>query len=226
MDLILSSGFLGFARHLGAIDALLGNGVSIDAVVGTSSGALVGALFQAGVPLDEMGQLLAARPPIRYMRPHARPWEGLCSLNTLIPWLRRLLPVTFEALSRPFAVGVRDESGDHHLLHRGDLVAAVMASMAIPYVFPPVLCDGRRYADGGVADRTGVVAWRQWRPERHAVVHIIDRSRGRDVAFDAAHTTLVRTPRSRAKFWSLGDFEAQRSEAKQLVEQQLANASA
>ncbi len=221
MDLILSSGFLAFARHVGAIEAFLSKGVQPEALVGTSSGALVGALFQSGLAPAEVGKLLSERSPLRYMRPHPRPWRGLFSLEPLVPLLRRNLPRTFEELPKPFAVGVRGAEGGHRLICQGDLVSAVMASIAIPHVFPAVLLDGHPYSDGGVVDRTGVDAWRRWRPNCRAIVHVVDRSRGRDVTFDTTNTTLVRTPRSHAKFWSLGDFAAQQLEAKRLVEHQL-----
>lgn len=221
MDLILSSGFLAFARHVGALEAFLSRGAQPEALVGTSSGALVGALFMAGLAPAEVGKLLSDSPPLRYMRAHSRPWRGLFSLAPLVSLLRRKLPRTFEELPRPFAVGVCGVQGGHRLIYQGELVSAVMASIAIPRVFPPVLLDGHPYSDGGVVDRTGVDAWRRWRPNRRAIVHVVDRSRGRDVAFDTTNTTLVRTPRSGAKFWSLGDFAAQQLEAKRLVEHQL-----
>jgi len=222
MDLILSSGFLAFARHLGAIEAILQAGVHVDALVGTSSGALVGALYQAGLSTDTIARLLSERPPVYFMRPHARPWQGLFSLHPLVRLLDRHLPRTFEQLSRPLALGVCDERGKHRLIHSGDLVPALLASMAIPRVFPPVSLQGIKYADGGVVDRTGTGAWRVWRPDTDAIVHVVDRTRGREIAFGTSRITLVRTPRSHAKFWSLGDFRAQQLEARRLVETQLA----
>jgi predicted acylesterase/phospholipase RssA len=221
MDLILSSGFLAFARHLGAIEGVLGCGVTIDALVGTSSGALVGAFVQAGLQPREVARLLTEKSPLSYLRPHARPWQGLCSLSQLRSVLGSYLPKTFEDLRRPFAVGVRDELGQHSLLYSGDLVTAVLASIAIPRVFPSVERNGKRYSDGGMADRTGVDAWRVWRPNAEAIVHIVDRTHGKDVASRARGTSVVRTPRSHASFWSLGDFAAQQAQAREIVRRQL-----
>jgi hypothetical protein len=76
----------------------------------------------------------------------------------------------------------------------------------------------RHYVDGGVADRAGVHAWRRWRPGREAIVHMVARSRGRHVPFDAVGTLVIRTPRSGAQFWSLGDFSAQQREARELAD--------
>ncbi|HEY5962294.1 MAG TPA: patatin-like phospholipase family protein [Polyangiaceae bacterium] len=222
MDLILSSGFLAFARHLGVLHAIERRGVPFQALVGTSSGALVGALVQAGHSLDRIGALLSENAPLHYMRPHAKPWQGVCTMRPLARILRTLLPRTFEELPKPLALGVRDEAGQHRLLFEGDLLSAVMASIAIPYVFPAILRDGHRYVDGGVTDRTGIAAWQAWRPRQSAIVHVVERSRGKDVPFDVANTFVVRTPRSHARFWSLGAFATQTAEARALAEAQLA----
>lgn len=224
MDLILSSGYLAFARHLGVLEALEQRRLQPEAVVGTSSGALVGALFQSGMPVAQIAQFLSARPPLWSMRLHSKPWEGLFSTRQMAALLQQHLPRTFEELKRPLAVGVCDEFGAHRLLHQGDLITAVLASAAIPRLFPAIPRDGRRYVDGGAADRTAVAAWRHWRPDRQAIVHLVARSRGRDVPFDETGTRVVRTPRSQASFWSLGAFAQEQSEARSLATSTLVEA--
>ena len=47
-DLVLSSGFLAFARHVGVLRAVERSGQDVTGVCRTSSGALVGALWAAG----------------------------------------------------------------------------------------------------------------------------------------------------------------------------------
>jgi NTE family protein len=47
-------------------------------------------------------------------------------------------------------------SGRETLLSSGPVVDAVMASAAIPGVFPPVRIDGRELVDGGVANNTPI----------------------------------------------------------------------
>src|SRR5207244_11934163 len=46
--------------------------------------------------------------------------------------------------------------GDERLLDSGPATPALMASAAIPAIYPPVTIDGRLYVDGGVADNTPI----------------------------------------------------------------------
>ena len=221
MDLILSSGFLGFARHLGVLDAVSERGLAIDAVVGTSSGALVGALWTSGLSLDEIADELSKNSPLRNLQLSWTPWRGLFSLNRVQGILRRYLPRTFAALPRPFAVGVCDERRGHCLLTKGPLVEAVVASVAIPRVFARVRVEQAYYCDGGTVDRLAVNAWRAWRPHRTALLHEIERTLGVSVPYDPTGVVQLQTPRSGAKLWDLGDVDAQRREAREIVSRRL-----
>lgn len=223
MDLLLSSGFLAFARHAGVLSAVDEAALPVDAVVGTSSGAMVGALWAAGHTPEVIMAELAARRPLARLRPSATPWRGALALDGVVEHLARLLPPTFAGLRLPLAVGVVDARGQHRLITEGPLPEAVVASCAMPFVFTPVPVDGVPYADGGAADRLGLAAWRVWRgPSRRALAHHVRRTRGVDVAADLDGVTVVQTPRSGASFWSLGDWPAQVAEAKGLTRAVLA----
>lgn len=213
-DLLLSSGFLAFARHVGVLQAVERAGLGVDAVVGTSSGALVGALWCAGIDADRLELLLQAKPPWALLRPNPLPWQGLLSMRGLMAFLAPHLPATFDDLPRPLAVGVVRRGGGHELLRRGPLLPAVVASCAMPYVFAPVRVESARFADGGAADRLGLAAWRTWRPGRRALAHLVERTAGVDVAGDGQGVVVVKTARSGANFFSLGDFAGQVVEAR------------
>lgn len=217
-DLLLSSGFLAFARHCGVLQAIEASELEIDAVVGTSSGALIGALWAAGMSASEIERELLTTQPHQLMRPHLALWRGLFSLRALVAWLEARLPPTFDALPRPFAVGVVGPEGQGTLLSDGPLAHAVAASCAIPWVFTPVVIDGTSWQDGGVVDRLMVQPWRTWRGDRPALVHLVAPSRGPETTDDLSGLAVVRTPRSGASFLSLGDVAGQVSEARQLAE--------
>ncbi len=225
-DLLLSSGFLAFARHCGVLQAIEAAELDVDAVVGTSSGALIGSLWAAGVPAAEIERDLLTTRPHQLMRPHAALWKGLFSLRALIAWLEARLPPTFAELPRPFAVGVVGPDGQGTLLSEGPLAPAVAASCAIPWVFAPVVIEGTTWQDGGVVDRLMVQPWRAWRGDRPALAHVVAPSRGPETTDDLSDMAVVRTPRSGASFLSLGDVAAQVSEARRLASEVLASKAA
>lgn len=214
MDLVLSSGFLAFARHVGVLAAFEELDLRPEAICGTSSGALVGALWAAGHRAEEIGQVVSERAPITGLRLRPTPWSGLFSLAPLVTRLESLLPATIEALPLPLAVGVMGSGRRHQLLTSGPLAQAVAASCAMPHVFAPISVAGELYQDGGAVDRLALGAWRTWRGERSAVVHWVERTAGVEVGADLTGLQLIRTPRSGAKLWHLGDFWGQVEEAK------------
>ena len=232
-DLILSSGFLCFSSHAGFLTALEDRNLRADAIVGTSSGALAGALFAAGYGAAEIAHLLSMQRPIALVRP-GLPWQGLASTRKLEARMRELLPATFEELPRPLAVGVYDAVAAHGrpraplLLTSGDLPRAVAASCAVPGLFAPVRIGASRFADGGATDRTAAAAWRRWRPGRRALVNLVtdlpEPALGpRDgVAAGDADVAVLRTPRARAGLLSLGDFAGERRRAREAAALQLA----
>lgn len=75
------------------------------------------------------------------------------------------------------------------------------------------------YADGGAVDRTAYRGWRAWRPGRESLVHLVSNKRygeygprdGLGTASDPLPNVVgvARTPRARANFFSLRDFDAQ-----------------
>jgi len=214
-DLVLSSGFLAFARHAGVLRAVERSGSTITGVCGTSSGALVGALWAAGVTADGALERIVAQQPFALMRWNWKIWQGLYSLDAVIAQLSEWLPERIEDLPIPFGVGVMDQHGRARVLSSGPLPQAVAASCAIPWIFMPVDVGGEVFQDGGAVDRTGLTAWRALRGPQPTVLHLVDRTGGAETDLDAinAEVKIIKTPRSGAKFWNLGDVARQAQEA-------------
>jgi NTE family protein len=208
-DVVLSSGFLAFAAHCGFLAALEDARVPVDGVCGTSSGALCGALWLAGMPAAEILRVTTARAPLSWVRWHHRPWAGIFRLDPMLEELGRHLPATFAELRAPLAVGVV-HAGAHLLLDAGALVPAVAGSCAVPTLFAPVSSHGRVLVDGAARDRFGWAAWRGLRGDRETLVHAIDSTSDRfggglagEPAFGGA--VVVRSPRSGGTLWRLPD---------------------
>ena len=214
-DLVLSSGFLAFARHLGFLQAVEQRGIAISGLCGTSSGALIGAMWSGGMSIAEIKAELTSQKPYSLLAWNWKVWQGLFSMDKLIQRLEQYLPSSFEALPHAFGVGVCTMDRQAQIVCQGSLVHAVAASCAMPYVFAPVMIDGTPFCDGGTVDRIQLTGWRKLRSNREFLVHVVNRSHGAAVEAGLEGTVVVRTPRSGASFFGLGDFAAQQEEARQ-----------
>ncbi|MEV4537754.1 patatin-like phospholipase family protein [Asanoa sp. NPDC049518] len=158
-------GVLG-AAHVGVGHALEQRGFIPDLIVGTSVGALTGAIAAAhpdsAAPwLEQVWTRLRRREvfPFGYPPSRASVFADR-GLRRLIA--RAALPSRIERLKVPFtAVAMDLVTGEQALLDHGDLESALLASTAIPGVLPPVTRDGRILVDGGVTAYVPVRAARQ-----------------------------------------------------------------
>lgn len=168
---VLGGGAARGAAQVGVLRALLEAGTPPpDRILGVSVGALNGVVLAchptlAGVHMLEAtwGSRLAAdvfrARPVESLLTRLSGTGGLSllppsALSRLLLRQLNLLGVgRFEDLSVPLQVVVTSlGDGRAHLLERGELYPALVASTAIPGVFPGVEVDGERYYDGGVAD--------------------------------------------------------------------------
>ncbi|CAG2147852.1 patatin-like phospholipase family protein [Cupriavidus plantarum] len=157
------------AIEVGMLRELVGWGVKPDMVVGASAGAINGAYFACHPHAEGTAKLEGLWRSIR--RAEVLPWSWRSMFGMLggkrghlveSLGLQRLLSRHFgdsrvEHASLPLHVVATDmHSGDEVVLSSGSIVDAVLASAAIPGVFPPVNVDGRALIDGGVANNTPV----------------------------------------------------------------------
>jgi len=172
---VLGSGGVRSIAALGLADVLQREGLVPDLIVGCSAGALFGALVAAGHRCDDAVHLAATlwSPDVtRKRRWNAVPrmlLPALCrfdadfSLRDDSPIVARLTQVFGTARIEDLGVSLRivaadAASGDAVVLTRGNLVQALRASIALPFMFAPVQIDGRRLIDGFVADPLPVSA--------------------------------------------------------------------
>ena len=159
---VFSGGGVKSLAQVGAWKALQEKGLTPTHIVGTSMGAVVGAALAAGLSGDEF---LARFKKLT--RAEAAPTDllafvkGIFASSLLKPgvWeqtLARIVPVSkFSDFMIPLTVCATDlDSGDLVLFgERGreaPVNLALAASCALPLYYPPVVIDGRRYADGGL----------------------------------------------------------------------------
>ncbi len=151
------------AVQVGMLEALTERRVTPDLVIGTSVGSLNGAVVAlnptsaanrlshawARVTRHQVfpGGLLAQAWTLQRSKTHVFPNSGLAQVVT--DFLGAT--TTFDDLDLPFAAVTTDVStATPYVIHGGSLLPALLASAAIPGIFPPVDHDGRRLYDGGV----------------------------------------------------------------------------
>lgn len=217
VDLVLSSGFLAFAEHTGFLAGVEEAGLEVQGLCGTSSGALVGALWLSGMTARQVLEETTRTVPLGQLSLNLRVWEGLFTMGAVVEQLRQHLPPRFRDLELPLGVGLTSPLGDPVLMTRGPLPEAVAASCAVPTVSTPVVIGGIPYSDGGSADRLFLDPWREYRPCDHYLVHLVERSLGKPGEPDLSQVTVVRSPRSGAQLWHLGDVAARFERSRQLT---------
>lgn len=154
IGLALGSGAARGWAHVGVIRGLLASGIVPEIVVGSSSGALVGAMYAAGRldAFEAWGRALDWRQVFGYFDLTFR--GGVIKARRLLDELAEKLPVrSIEELPRPFACVATDlASGREVWLRSGPLLDAIRASVAVPGLVTPVQIDERWLIDGGVAN--------------------------------------------------------------------------
>lgn len=154
IGLALGSGAARGLAHIGVLKVLEESDIPIGCIAGTSIGAFIGALYAAGVPVQQMEKTLCDldwRALTRLLSP-TLPTSGLLDGGKVAKFMAELLPVqTFEELAIPLAVTATDiESGEALVIHQGSLLKGLHAATAFPGIFTPVPWNGRFLVDGGL----------------------------------------------------------------------------
>lgn len=156
-------GHLG-AHEVGMLQALLERGIAPSLIVGTSVGAINGAVAAvdpSGGTVSRLaevwsqiersgvfdGSILSRLTTLARTRTHLHGNESLRSL------LAAALPERIEDLAVPFqCVAASIERASEHWFTSGPLVDAVMASAAVPGILPAVELGGEHFLDGGIVN--------------------------------------------------------------------------
>lgn len=161
---VLGGGGVHGAVQVGMLRALEEAGLRPDLVLGTSVGALNGAVLAAD-PATAVESLLGLWTNLEDESPFeasllerastfARSGTHLHGNHRLRRLLLTHLPVrTFEDLALPFqCVAASIEAATARWFASGPLIEALLASSAVPGLLPPVEFDGEYFLDGGLVD--------------------------------------------------------------------------
>jgi NTE family protein len=154
IGLALSGGSILGAAHIGALMVLEREGIHPSFVAGTSAGALVGATYCAGVPLETLSALFLSMKWPTLIKPNLLHSLALFDTTPMEDYIRKNIgDCNFEDLKIPFAAVACDiQTGERIVLNKGPMASAVRASASIPGFFSPVEIDNRLLVDGGTVD--------------------------------------------------------------------------
>lgn len=168
VGLVLSAGSLRGVAHVGVIQALEDAGFPVDAVSGTSMGAVVGSMYAAGLPVERLWEIasgikvdtgndLSTAKLISLVL-----FDSLLSSEKTEKLVRQSLGgLRFDQTLKPFACVAMDVfTGEGIVFRDGEVAPAVRASMNLPGIFKPIEYRHRFLVDGGVVDYIPVDAAR------------------------------------------------------------------
>ena len=177
--LALGGGGTRGAAHVGVLRVLQREGIPIDAIAGTSMGAIVGGMYAAGVSVDTlekkfddcslMKHFMTVPLPVRVVVapimvvPRAfghHAYDGLYKGGKFRKYLDASVPQfeqNIEELKIPFAAVALDVvDGKPYRLSKGNLGYALQASSAVPGLRKPVQIGEQLFVDGGVVENVPV----------------------------------------------------------------------
>ena len=145
----------GFA-HIGVLKVLDEERIPVDFIAGSSIGALMGAIYAAGVSAREMEEIALNLDRVKttsFFTPTI-PYSGLVEGKRITEFIKSIIGnPNIEDLKIPFAAIATDVmSGREVIITKGSAVEAVRASISIPGIFTPCKVNGDFLVDGGLVN--------------------------------------------------------------------------
>lgn len=161
IGLALGSGGARGLAHIGVIKVLEKHGIDIDFIAGSSIGAVVGGLYAVTKDIAWVEKVISGNDRRQILD---LIWDlavfkgGLISGDKLGIFLRKKIAektgresTSFSDLLLPFAaIATNLETGNLEIIEKGLLLTGLRASYAVPFVFRPVMVEGKMMVDGGL----------------------------------------------------------------------------
>jgi NTE family protein len=162
---VLGGGGILGSHEVGMLRALAESSIEPDLILGTSVGAINGALFAAAPNLEGVRRMarlwsesnvtgVSTASVLRGITTLARTGTHVQPLDQVRRRLTEVLPVQrVEDLEIPFqCVAASIERAAEHWFTEGPLTEVVLASCAVPGIFPPVKVGDEHFIDGGIVN--------------------------------------------------------------------------
>ncbi|MBL7161333.1 MAG: patatin-like phospholipase family protein [Anaerolineales bacterium] len=176
INLALGGGGSKGNAHIGVLRVLEREGFRVRAIAGTSAGGMAAAAYAAGYKPDEIENYMRQVDQGKLYSFHFRGEPSLLGIDGLQESLNDLMGErTFDDLQIPCALTAVDlDSGEEVILKEGRVTDALLATVAIPGIYPAKKRDDHLLVDGGVLDPVPVAVVRAISPNpRTPVVAVV-----------------------------------------------------
>ncbi len=156
IGLALGSGTARGLAHIGVLEVLLGMGIHIDMISGTSMGSMVAGVYAKGENIEAMKEMARdlGSKRLSLLTEPTLSRTGLISGVKINNALKSIFgDMRFEDLKIPFACSATDiESGHEVVIDRGLVREGVRASCTVPVILAPIKIEGRYLVDGALVN--------------------------------------------------------------------------
>jgi len=174
MDILLALGGGGSKgnAHIGVLRVLEREGFRIRAIAGTSAGGMAALAYAAGHPPDVLEDYMTKIDQRTLFGLHLGDQPAIMGVDGILDSMKGLLgDRSFADLKIPCAVtAVNLDTCQEMVLKEGRVLDAVMATIAIPGVFPPKRWGQHLLVDGGVLNPVPVSVVREISPVKNLPV--------------------------------------------------------
>lgn len=152
--LVLSGGGTRGLSHIGVLKVLDQLDIKIDYIAGCSIGAIIGAAYAAGKSGQEIEDFILSQKTYRLFNLSVS-GLGLSGSKSLEKTLATWLPVkNFRQLKTPLFINATNLSqGKEVIFSKGNILAAIRASIAVPGIFVPAKIRKDHFVDGGILNQ-------------------------------------------------------------------------
>ncbi len=175
LAVVFSGGGARGIAHIGFLLACLEKGIKIDIVGGTSVGAIVGAFYALGWRMKkiiERGPYVFQKQGglLDYTIPFVSILKGKRAFDKIVQHSEGLqiedFGTTFFCASSNLTLKMP------HMHHRGSIITALRASIALPGIFPPIYMDHNVLVDGGLFNVLPIDMCKHYDPGKIVAVNV------------------------------------------------------
>lgn len=143
----------------------------IDAIFGVSAWAMIASYWATGMRAEEI--YLKLMENIEFLSAKnlkMPPVTSILQEKTVQKMYRKSLPSTFSKLKRKIYIWATDlNTWKYKIFHTWELIPALMGSIALPVIFPPVKFGEYLLADGGIIDNFPVLRAKKLYPDHEVI---------------------------------------------------------